>query len=103
MYVIITQIDQMNPFEWECACITEAKKIPAQPGCYALIHNNKEILYIGRSKVLSNRLALPHRHQGFVRYTDPWDELRIHWQIGWDVYDCEKELILRYNPRLSLA
>lgn len=93
----------MNPLEWDYVCITEVKKIPAQPGCYALVANNNEILYIGRSKVLCKRLALPYKHQGFARYSHCLDDLHIHWQVGWSIYDREKELILRFNPPLSLA
>ena len=43
---------ETNPLTWQSVTWQEAKQIPAEPGCYALINAKNEILYIGRSKIL---------------------------------------------------
>ena len=40
------------PFDWT----SELKRIPAKPGVYRMLDANGEVLYIGKAKVLKNRL-----------------------------------------------
>jgi excinuclease UvrABC nuclease subunit len=92
----------MEPYEWASFHISEGIKAPAEPGCYALISKDKEILYIGRSKLLCNRINNPYKHKGFIRCNHKLNELKVAWKTGWNIYDKEKELILKYKPKLCI-
>ena len=94
---------ELNPQMWDKVEWSEAHRIPVSPGCYALINKSDEVLYIGRSKVLWNRLRNPRLHRGFSRKKDPEGEVHIAWCCGWGVYDREKELIMTWAPPLSLT
>ena len=76
----------------------EAKTAPCKAGCYALIAGTKQVLYIGRSKLLWNRLHCPSRHTGFCRTQIPVTELYIAWDTN--EYDSEQELIKLWKPIL---
>ena len=93
---------ELDPHLWEKVEWGEANKIPVSPGCYALINDLGEILYIGRSKILWNRLRNPRHHRGFSRRKDPSERVYIAWCCGWEVYEKEKELIRVWNPPLSI-
>ena len=88
--------------KWERVSWSETRDIPCKPGCYALLDKNENVLYIGRSKMLWNRLRNPATHKGFKRKQVPDEDTYIAWCCGWDVYDKEKELILCWNPPLSV-
>lgn len=92
-----------NPKQWERVKWHEAKQIPCAPGCYALLDDNENILYIGRSKLLWNRLRNPKLHSGFKRKEISDEKVFIAWCCGWEVYELEKELITTWQPPLSLA
>jgi excinuclease UvrABC nuclease subunit len=91
---------EMNPVHWQSVTWQEAKQIPAKPGCYALIDANNKILYIGRSKILWNRLRNPSNHPAFNRIALEKCNLKIAWITGWNAYDSERSLILRWKPPL---
>ena len=91
---------EMNPANWASVSWAEARKIPAKPGCYALMSANDSVLYIGRSKILWNRLRNPSKHPGFNRVALEKSNLKIAWMTGWNAYDSERDLILRWNPPL---
>jgi hypothetical protein len=92
---------EKDPRKWHYVSFKETKSIPCVAGCYALIGPDKEILYIGRSKALQNRLARPSKHSGFLRTKISHEQLIITWNTK--LYDYEKQLIKMYNPPLSLA
>lgn len=92
----------MNPLEWEKEIIEAGIEAPASPGCYALIDQDKTILYIGRSKLLCNRINHPYKHKAFTRLKQPLNKLMIAWKTGWEIYDKEKDLILKYKPPLCV-
>jgi len=89
---------EIDPRNWQWVCWQDAKTIPAKPGCYALIDSNDKILYIGRSKILWNRLRNPSHHPGFQRGSVDCTTTKISWMTGWDAYDLERSLILRWEP-----
>ena len=89
-----------DPRKWNRTSWQKANTIPCDPGCYALLDSNENILYIGRSKILWNRLRNPKKHRGFKRTKFKFDSLIIAWCIGWDAYDSEKTLIKRWKPLL---
>lgn len=89
---------EMNPVNWQSVTWQEAKQIPAEPGCYALIDTDDKVLYIGRSKILWNRLRNPSKHQAFSRVASEEYNLKIAWITGWEAYGLERSLILRWNP-----
>ena len=91
---------EMNPVNWQLVAWHLAKQIPAEPGCYALIDANDNILYIGRSKILWNRLRNPSKHPAFNRVALEECNLKIAWITGWSAYDSERSLILKWNPPL---
>jgi hypothetical protein len=91
---------EMNPVNWQLVAWQDAKQIPAEPGCYALIDANDNILYIGRSKILWNRLRNPSKHPAFNRVALEECNLKIAWITGWSAYDSERSLILKWNPPL---
>ena len=90
----------LNPRTWNLLGWDKTSEVPCEPGCYALLDANDNILYIGRSKILSNRLRRPHKHQGFKRTELKFNTLKIAWCSGWDVYDSEKSLIKQWKPPL---
>ena len=90
-----------DPRKWERTSWEKANTIPCEPGCYALLDSNDNILYIGRSKILWNRLHDPSRHTGFNRTKQNVRLLTISWCAGWDAYDSEKVLIDKWIPSLS--
>ena len=87
-----------NPRNWQSVSWPDAKNIPAKPGCYALIDSNDNVLYIGRSKILWNRLRNPSKHPGFKRAVIDHTAVKITWIEGWNAYDSERSLILQWNP-----
>ena len=89
-----------DPRKWNCVSWRETSKIPCEPGCYALLDSNDKILYIGRSKILANRLKRPHKHKGFNRVIQKTNSFKIAWCPGWDIYDNEKSLIQQWKPPL---
>ena len=89
-----------DPRKWNRTPWQDAKRIPCSPGCYALLDVDDNILYIGRSKILWNRLRNPSTHPGFKRTNQSVDSLTITWCVGWKVYDSEKVLIQQWNPPL---
>ena len=89
-----------DPRKWNRTNWLEASKVPCDPGCYALLDANDNILYIGRSKILWNRLRNPSKHKGFKRTKHEVQSLTITWCTGWDVYDLEKVLINKWKPPL---
>jgi hypothetical protein len=91
---------EMNPVNWQLVAWQDAKQIPVEPGCYALIDANDNILYIGRSKILWNRLRNPSKHPAFNRVALEECNLKIAWITGWSAYDSERSLILKWNPPL---
>jgi excinuclease UvrABC nuclease subunit len=91
---------EMNPANWDWVSWNKAKNIPAEPGCYALIDAESSILYIGRSKILWNRLRNPSKHKTFRSLCESSSELKIHWKCGWDVYNAERSLIKMWKPPL---
>jgi excinuclease UvrABC nuclease subunit len=91
---------ELNPRNWNRITWQEANAIPCEPGCYALLDDNENILYIGRSKILWNRLRNPNKHAGFKRTNKESCSLTIAWCSGWDVYDSEQVLIQQWKPPL---
>jgi len=89
---------ETDPRKWQWVSWQDAKKIPAKPGCYALIDTNGRILYIGRSKILWNRLRNPSKHPGFQRGDVDCITTKITWIEGWNAYDSERTLILNWKP-----
>jgi hypothetical protein len=89
---------ELDPRKWQWVCWQDARNIPAKPGCYALIDANDNVLYIGRSKILWNRLRNPSNHPGFLRGSFDRKTIKIAWLEGWDAYDSERSLILKWEP-----
>lgn len=89
-----------DPRKWNWVHWQKANTIPCDPGCYALLDSDDKILYIGRSKILWNRLRNPSKHRGFKRATQEACTLKIAWCVGWDIYNSEKVLIKQWNPPL---
>ena len=89
-----------DPCKWNRTSWKKANTIPCDPGCYALIDADDNVLYIGRSKILWNRLRNPSKHPGFKRAEQDVQLLTISWCVGWDVYDSEKALIKQWKPPL---
>lgn len=90
----------LDPRKWNRTNWEKASTIPCDPGCYALLDADDNILYIGRSKILWNRLRNPSKHTGFKRAEQDVQLLIISWCVGWDVYDSEKALIKQWKPPL---
>jgi len=90
----------LDPKTWESVPWDLAHTIPSEPGCYALLDTNETILYIGRSKILWNRLRNPKTHPAFQRAERDAADLKICWACGWDVYDSERSLIKKWKPPL---
>ena len=89
-----------DPRHWNRNDWQSAKQIPCEPGCYALLDANDNVLYIGRSKMLWNRLRNPEKHHGFKRVKQSFKSLTITWLSGWPIYDIEKVLIQIWKPPL---
>ncbi len=83
--------------DWTRINLLNTKQLPCEPGCYALIKES-EIWYIGRSKLLWSRLSRLKSHN-VISKVDP-KEFELAWKTGWEIYEKEKELILKYKPRL---
>ena len=86
----------MDPLQWESTDIHNVSKLPWAYGCYAFICKAK-IMYIGRSKMLHNRVN--DRHQKLLMLDR--GAVLIAWNT--EVYDREKELIQLYNPPLNIS
>jgi excinuclease UvrABC nuclease subunit len=89
---------ETDPRKWKAVCWQDAKSIPAKPGCYALVDANGNVLYIGRSKILWNRLRNPSNHPGFQRGDVDYTTTKITWIEGWNAYDSERSLIIKWKP-----
>jgi excinuclease UvrABC nuclease subunit len=89
---------ELDPRQWQSVLWDKAQTIPATAGCYALIDTNDTILYIGRSKILWNRLRNPFNHPGFKRVATDCKYLKIAWYEGWEAYDSERRLIIQWKP-----
>ena len=88
----------MNIREWETVELSQVKQLPLTRGCYAVI-SESIILYIGRAKILWNRLK-PNAHKTLKKIMQEHECIHIAYNIN--AYDNEKELILQYAPEYNI-
>ena len=90
-------MELISPYKWDVVTYKDRGSIPSEYGCYAFIVPWGEVIYIGRSKMLRERLkANAHK---ILR------DLKESVQIAFNttMYDAEKELIQQYSPILNTA
>jgi excinuclease UvrABC nuclease subunit len=86
-----------DPTQWNIIDLQSLHNLPNQPGCYSFIDREGNVVYLGRSKSLWNRLRNIHTHNGYKRI--PSNTLsHVTYSLGWDIYDKEKELITTLHP-----
>jgi len=90
-------MELISPYEWDQVAYGEWRKLPADYGCYAFIQPVKGLIYIGRSKMLCNRLRKKSHH--ILKWL--CESTRIAFNT--EMYDHEKQLIQMYKPQMNIA